>query len=190
MPKGAKTMRVVVSKSFLEMSRSMFPLFFKRKRTMVRLSEVDRDGVIFGFVAVIGVFSHCAIEAFVNAQIMKLGNISNSRKKRTIRNESIVKKIEFLCVSLGIPKIENCDPALWRDFKDITKKVRNFFIHPKPWEFHPTLQEITEQIPIGKYVEVASKIIGHFYEKTGARKPAWLGRKNTVFQFTDFKVIP
>ena len=129
-------MRAIVSKSFLEMSRSVFPLFFKRKRTMTRLSEEDRDGVVFGFLAVTGIFSYCATEAFVNAQITKLNNVSDSKKKLTIRNESIVKKIEFLCVSLGIPKIEDCDPILWNDFKDTTKKVRNFFIHPKPWEFN------------------------------------------------------
>ena len=45
-------MRVRVSKSFLEMSRSVFPWFFKRKRTMARLSEEDRDGAIFRFLAI------------------------------------------------------------------------------------------------------------------------------------------
>lgn len=183
-------MRVRVSKSFLEISRSVFPLFLKRKRTMARLSEEDRDGVIFGFLAVTGIFSHCAVEAFVNAQIMKLDNVSDAKKKATIKNESIVKKIESLCLSLGIPKIEDSDPALWNDFKDTTKKARNFFIHPKPWEFNLTLQQIMGQIPIGRYAEVASKIIGHFYDKRRVRKPAWLGRRSTVFQFADFKVIP
>lgn len=183
-------MQVKVSKSYLEVSRSIFPLFFKRKRNIKRLSPSDAGGVIFGFLAITGIFSHCAIEAFINKQIMELGNIPDPIKRRKISRESIVGKIQFLCDSLGIPRIENSEPQLWEDFKDETKKVRNFFIHPKPWEFSVTLQRIIAQIPIGKCAKTAAKIIGYFYDKRGIRKPTWLGIRNEVFTFLDYKVIP
>jgi hypothetical protein len=183
-------MQVKVSKSYLEVSRLVFPLFFKKKRTMKRLSSSDAEGVVFGFLAITAVFSHCAIEAFVNKQIMELRNVSNPVKRLKINNESIIGKIQFLCDSLGIPRIENSEAQLWADFKNQTKKVRNFFIHPKPWEFSVTLQTVMAQITVGKFAETAAKIIGYFFDRTGSRKPTWLRRRNEVFNFIDYKIVP
>jgi hypothetical protein len=156
---------------------------------MKKLSSIDRDGVIFALLAITAIFSHSAIEAFVNFQIMQLKTLSNKKKKRKVNRGSVVGKIEFLCDSLGVPRIKNSDRQLWDDFTKITKEIRNFFIHPKPWEFPSNVEQIKSQIPLGKYAEVASGIIGYFYERTSGKKPTWL-RRNEVFSLPDFKVLP
>ena len=182
-------MRVKVSKSYLEVSRSILHLFSKKKRSMNRLSDFDRNGVIFGFLAMTAIFGHCAIEAFVNFQIMSLRNLPDPQKREVVSGKSLADKINFLCDSLGIQRIKIVDPQLWDDFTKTTKFVRNFFIHPKPWEFPQNLQMILQQVPLGRYSLVGSDIIGHFFAQRRVTRPTYLNR-NEVFFFPNFKVVP
>ena len=179
---------IAVTRSYLEVARAFFPLFLKRFRRAKKLTQSELDSMIFGFMSVTAVYSYSALEAFCNYHIYKLPNISIGHKKRIIKGKRTEEKLDYLCNKWGIPKIIDTDPQLWSEFIKLTKKIRNFFIHPKVWQFPSKVGQVFSGITIGKYSEVSTKIITHFYTNLGKSIPPWL-RRNQIYQFNNIEFL-
>ncbi len=100
------------------------------------------------------------------------------------------KRIKVICETLGIRKIHDVDPKLWQSFKELLEKARHFLIHPipDPSEFEDMMKTILLEKELGEYVQIAQKIITHFYTETGHNTSEWVD-KNTLFIIQGFEYI-
>jgi hypothetical protein len=82
--------------------------------------------------------------------------------------------LKELCRLWAIEPIHKIDPKLWEDLTGTIAEARKFLIHPSPCGFHEATNTILSDIPISHPSNVASRIIGYFYEKRTGHIPDWL----------------
>ena len=166
----------------------------------------------FSGVAISIAFSYAAMEAFCNAHLHSIYNqvrgLTDAGKKAgwayKFRNEEdkqhfsddkafdallwkeLKDKLKILASALHIPSIEKTDKPLWLEICSVSRDLRNFIIHPDPRtkRFDSDMKKIMEKNIAGKYANIATKTIRHFYEKRrpSVSIPAWLD-KNVLFRF-------
>lgn len=112
-----------------------------------------------------------------------------SKPLKSLRLE-LKEKIKSVCLAYSTPQIYEEKPRLWQDFCGVLKPARDFLVHaaPEPSIFEPHMQRILEETTAGKYVQIATDIIGYFYEQCGLERPSWLS-ENELIQFRAIRPV-
>ena len=97
--------------------------------------------------------------------------------------------IKHTCQGLNIEHPCNGDAKLYGEFNQVVSRCRNFFVHPKPEQFHEIISEVVEQTQWGIPADIARRMILYFYDKTGADLPEWLSPGNHVFKVADILLL-
>lgn len=87
--------------------------------------------------------------------------------------KELKKALNELAAQLAIEPLHKAKPALWREFNELLKGYRDYFIHPNPEGFHSHVQA-TANLQWGFASRVASDIIRYYFEASGNEVPNWV----------------
>jgi|GEM_PF-3937359 len=207
MTNNRKSIGFSITESCYELSKTVtyMPFELKGDKNLEAKAEAS-----YAMAGVSCVFAYVSIESFVNVHLLRTwGKAYNLRDKlqhmssqlaeiprnilrefpteeslgRFIRHKSTQKKLLLLCDFLGIPKINEAEPELWKDFKDLLKEFRDYVIHPKfiTEDFQKHMKALLVSNKLGSYSSVARKIIIYFFKDDPQGPPEWL-EKNRYFE--------
>lgn len=186
-----------LTQCYLELARSAFTSIQGKKEETQKIANA-----LFAITSISIIYSYTAIEAFVSRQFYRICETRNSNTEEGKRfnkefpniqkcadlknNRSIWElkdKIKALCRLLGYRQICDEDAKLWQVFNELVKDARHFIIHPlpDPDKFQEKMTQIMMENRVGLYVEVAEKIIKHFYDQAKIETPDWL-KENKLFK--------
>jgi len=162
-----------------------------------------------GLISVSIIYSYLAIESFINAQLYSVWKRRHDGSQESIRFLSLLGDVEkfealknvkdvrylgermkYLCQILGFKKPHEINDTLWQDFKNLVEISRHFLVHPFPDTeyFHNNISRIMTETKAGKYSNIASSLIGHFYDEAGKTRPPWLS-ENTLYCLGGLKLL-
>ncbi len=201
---------------YLEMARAAAgPLSFHHPTGDLR-HVVDTYGhnpiasAILAVVSVVVVYSYLAIESFINYQLYQvwatrteatveserflrlLGDAPSFDRYRThSRVRDLGERIKVLCEIKGYHKPHEAIPTQWQQFNELAEASRHFLVHPvpEPGHFQRVMKRVLQELPTGRYPDLAVGIIGFFYDQARTEKPEWLSR-NTLIRLRGFDVLP
>ncbi len=209
-------MKLGLTQCYLEIARCAF--------TSIDFTAIDRKeetertpivNVAFAVVSTSIIYSHMAIESFVNYQLYRIWERRNSGAPESgqfnsefpninefikLKNHKSIRelgeRIKTICRVLNYKQIHEAILQLWLHFCVLTADAQHYLIHPvhDPNKFDETIRQILENNRLGLYVKVAEEIIEHLYNEYNEHNeprinpPSWL-HENRLFKSRGFELL-
>jgi hypothetical protein len=140
------------------------------------------------------VFSYMALQAFAAYRLEVFWNAPTATLRGKYQHRAtfedllmkdlgdLKESLKELCRQSHIEQIHDVDNQLWMDFTNVVREARNYFNHPKPGPaFQAQIGRVFERNSWIFPVDVAERIISHFYTQTYTPLPAWLKTNQELF---------
>ncbi len=196
---------------YLEVARGILTTIHfagdSREDFIVQYGHNPINNALFSLVSISIIYSYLAIEAMANYNLhyywekrhdgspeskILLSLVGDCDEfqilKTNKKTRELGERLKTLCSILGIKKIHEVDPILWRDFKELSDVSRHYLIHPYPDKevFQNHMERIMSETESGKYIQIAENIMTYFLKishKGGVfSSPSWLSG-NTLLRF-------
>lgn len=186
-------MRIHVTKSYLDMARSVIDTELHGDP-----EQTCGQDAMFSLMSCTYVFSFMALQSFCASHLHKLWREESGNLRRKYpKSESfealmagplkeVKKALQELCLQLGIAPLHKAKPQVWREFTELLKTYRDYFVHPNPESFQKYV-EATGNHEWRFPSKVAAEIMSYYFEAKLQPIPEWL--KSTGLRSKGFEVV-
>jgi hypothetical protein len=206
-PVEKEQVNIHVSQAYLELARVNVYELLVENEGLKSLTTSEINTMVYSLNSVAIIYSYMAIEAFINQRLNWFLKMEITERKYLLIDYEELKKfqekykevvdynvfkskglsqlkdrINKLCVIAGIAKICDSNPDLWENFNNLLAEYRHHLTHSNPSKEHFNIKakEILQVKKLPQYSEIASNIIGHFFDKAGSERGKHL-KENVLF---------